>query len=407
MEHAADEPVGIYVSIPFCRAKCSFCNFASGVFAAERIEGYTARLAHEMRQARSWAGRLGAQLPASADTVYFGGGTPSLLEPEIVHRIFTALRNEFAIDPDAEITVECAPLQLQPATLAAFHREGVNRLSFGVQSFVDLECAAVGRFHTGAQCREELERVSQAGIGRVGIDLIVGLPHQTEASFRYSVEQAISSGVEHVSLYMLEVDEDSRLGREALAGGGRFGASALPDSDATADWYAAACEWLNGAGIAQYEISNFARAGGQSRHNRRYWERRPYVGFGLDAHSMLLTPEGAVRWANPDQMEEYLRGLGSLDGPPGWQRTVDRIDRDAAFEEALFLGLRLVDGIDLGAIGREFGASLVASTEPTLRELTGAGLLLRRAGQVLLTARGREISNEVFERLLLDAKQAA
>jgi oxygen-independent coproporphyrinogen-3 oxidase len=382
------------VSVPFCRAKCSFCNFASGVFAEARIDGYVARLTEEMRGARAYAAQLGGELPERVDSIYFGGGTPSLLEPEVVARIFATIRVEFAVDPEAEVTVECAPGQITDRTLAAYQAEGVNRLSFGVQSFVDRECAAVGRLHTGAECREELRRMQAAGVPRLGVDLIVGLPHQTEKTWLYSVEQAIESGVEHVSLYMLEVDEDSRLGREALAGGLRYGAGALPDEDRVADWYQAGCEWLESAGLAQYEISNFARACGESSHNRKYWERKPYLGFGLDAHSMLRTGLGGVRWANPDTMEEYVGLMGSR----GFTRTVDRVGREAAFEEALFLGLRLVEGVDLAAIEREFGM-----VPEGIAQMEAAGLVLLEGARLRLTARGRMASNEVFGRLLVGA----
>jgi oxygen-independent coproporphyrinogen-3 oxidase len=382
--------MGIYVSIPFCRAKCSFCNFASGVFAGERMDRYVDRVVEEMRGARGWASRLGAPLPERVDSVYFGGGTPSLLAPELIRRAFGGLRAAFAVEDGAEMTVECAPGQLSAEALEAFQREGVNRLSFGVQSFVDEECAAVGRLHTGAECREELRRVSATGVRRVGVDLICGLPHQTEASWRYSVEQAIESGVEHMSVYMLEVDGDSRLGREALAGGTRYGADALPDEDHVSDWYAMGCEWLAAAGVAQYEISNFARSGGQSRHNRKYWERQPYLGFGMDAHSMLRVGEDAVRWANADSMSGYVDRLGAF------ERTVDRVDARASFEESLFLGLRLNEGVDLAGLG-----SMVGEIGESLDELVEAGLMVREGARVRLTAQGRMVSNEVFERLLL------
>ena len=383
------------MSVPFCKAKCSFCNFASGVFATERMDGYVARLLDEMRGVRAYVAAMGADLPRRVDSIYLGGGTPSLLEPDVIRRLFAGLRREFAIAPEAEVTVECAPGQLSDATLAAYRAEGVNRLSFGVQSFVDLECAAVGRLHTGTECRDELNRMRRAGVSRLGIDLIVGLPQQKEASWRYSVEQAIDSGVDHVSMYMLEVDEDSRLGREVLAGGRRYGAGETPDEDRVADWYEAACGWLDAAGLRQYEISNFARSGRESRHNRKYWERKPYLGFGLDAHSMLRIGAGAVRWANPETMEEYV---GPGIGARGFSRIVDRVGKDAAFEETLFLGLRLVEGVDLDALETEFGMR-----PDGLEELEEAGLVLRDGRWLRLTPRGRMASNEVFGRLLVRA----
>ena len=207
---------------------------------------------------------------------------------------------------DAEITLECAPGQLSDETLDELLRQGMNRISFGVQSFVDRETAAVGRLHTQQQCEAEIARVRAAGVEEINIDLIAGLPHQTAQSWQYSVEQAIASGAPHVSVYMLEVDEESRLGREMLEQGTRYSASAVPSEDETADWYQQACAALDAAGVQQYEISNFARPGHRSRHNLKYWQRQPYVGFGLDAHSMLPTGTGAVRFANTSDLDEYL-----------------------------------------------------------------------------------------------------
>ena len=183
--------LGLYISVPFCRAKCSFCNFASGVFAPESIDAYLDQVAAEMRDVRAYSATLGLAVPKQVDTIYFGGGTPSLLEPAQISSLFGQIRQLFHVEHSAEITVECAPGQMTDAALETFHKVEVNRLSFGVQSFVDRECAAVGRTHTGADCRAELRRMQAAGIKRLGIDLIVGLPHQTEASLRQSVDQAV------------------------------------------------------------------------------------------------------------------------------------------------------------------------------------------------------------------------
>ncbi|WP_232298830.1 coproporphyrinogen-III oxidase family protein [Granulicella tundricola] len=292
----------------------------------------------------------------------------------------------------SEITVECAPGQMSSATLDAFLAAGMNRVSFGVQSFVDRESAAVGRTHTRVECLGEIQRFMAAGVSRLGIDLICGLPGQTLDSWRESVQVAVGSGVEHVSVYMLEVDEDSRLGREKIAGGGRYGAGELPDEDAVADWYAMGAEWLEAAGVRQYEISNFARVGGESAHNLKYWRREEYLGFGLDAHSMLRDGLGGVRWANADSMGEYM-GAG-LPGE-GFARTVDRVGVDEGFEETLFLGLREVRGVDLRAVEREFGRVV------ELDDVVEAGLVVRDGTWVRLSERGRMVSNEVFERLLV------
>ncbi len=385
-ENGGVETLGIYVSVPFCRAKCSFCNFASGVFAEGRMAAYCARVIEEVRGARGFAAGLGLRMPEPLDSIYFGGGTPSLLSPALFAGLMDALRREFRVVPGAEITVECAPGQVSDAMLEAMLGCGVNRLSFGVQSFVDAECSAVGRTHTGAECREELRRMAAAGVGRVGVDLIVGLPGQTLDSWRYTVDQAVESGVEHVSMYMLEVDEGSRLGREKMLGGVRYGASLLPADDDTATWYAAGCEWLESAGVKQYEISNFARIGAESRHNRKYWERTPYLGFGMDAHSMLREGVGGVRWANGDSMEEYLAGQAA---------DVERVDARAAFEEALFLGLRLVEGVSLRALRGEFGRM---TDEVDFAGMEGSVECV--GDRVRLTGAGRMVSNEVFGRLL-------
>ncbi len=254
--------VGVYISVPFCKAKCTFCNFASGVFSVDRMQGYVDRVCGEIRGAKVVAKGLGATLERSVDSVYFGGGTPSLLSAEQFRQIFGALRHEFDLAAGAEITLECAPGQLGDDTLNELLRQGMNRISFGVQSFVDRESAAVGRLHTEQQCRAEIARLLAAGVPEINLDLIAGLPHQTEESWRYSVEQAIAIDVPHISVYMLEVDEESRLGKEMLASGTRYHASGGSVRRMTAAaWYQLACEAFDAAGLRQYEISNFARRG--------------------------------------------------------------------------------------------------------------------------------------------------
>jgi oxygen-independent coproporphyrinogen-3 oxidase len=410
-----DQGLGIYVSVPFCRAKCTYCNFASGVFGAERMDAYVERLCAEIAAAHTDAAALRAQLPEIADTLYFGGGTPSLLEPTQIGRIFAALRAQFRFSPEAEITLECAPGQLAPETLHELQLQGLNRISFGVQSFSDQESRAVGRSHTRESCLEEIVRMRSAGISNLNLDLIVGLPHQTHTSWLDSVHPPHDSAVPHVSLYMLEVDEDSRLGREVLSDGNRYGAATLPSEDETADWYAEACEVLAEAGIGQYEISNFAIPGFASRHNLKYWLREPYLGFGLDAHSMLRTDGSdhhAVRWANRDDLDAYLEtvtpasssALPLLPSKPTDQRSVDRITDIAAFEETVFLGLRMNEGIDLHSLSRTFSGKLVDRMLHSLADPEQAGLVAQADGRLRLTPQGRMVSNEVFGRVLLPAE---
>jgi oxygen-independent coproporphyrinogen-3 oxidase len=311
---------------------------------------------------------------------------------------------------NAEITLECAPGQLSDGTLDELLRQGMNRISFGVQSFVDQEAAAVGRLHTRLQCEAELARVRAAGLQEINVDLIVGLPHQTEQSWRYSVEQAIACEAPHISVYMLEVDEESRLGREMLEQGTRYCAAAVPTEDEAADWYSQACTLLHEVGVHQYEISNFARSGHRSRHNLKYWERQPYVGFGLDAHSMLHAGEGAVRFANTSDLDRYLDNEPAatpfrlLESEPRVVAPeVDLVGPNEAFEESLFLGLRLVEGVDLNYLRSQFGDAMVKDAMPALLEVCDAGLLELSADSVRLTPQGRLVSNEVFSRLLVTA----
>jgi len=377
------DSLGLYLSVPFCKAKCSFCNFASDAFAPERMDGYVARLCAEIRSARKVAAEQGLVVPQIVDSVYFGGGTPSLLGADKFAEIFGALHGEFDVATNAEITMECAPGQIAEATLAATMRLGVSRVSLGVQSFVDRESAAVGRLHTGIQCENEIARLKSPGLD-VGFDLICGLPHQTRESWRESLQRALATGAHHVSVYMLEVDEDSRLGRELIGPGVRYGAGMVPDDGVVAEMYLEACEVLAEGGLAQYEISNFAREGHQSRHNRKYWERAPYLGFGLDAHSMLLDEQGrAARFANGDDLDAYL----GQDDPVEIERVADA----EAFEERVFLGLRLNEGVD---------AALLADVRHAVDEMVQAGLMWSENERFGLTARGRVLSSSVFSELL-------
>ncbi len=385
--------LGIYVSVPFCRAKCSFCNFASGVSSPAAIAAYVTRLCQEIDSAATTAVALAAHLPRTVDTVYFGGGTPSLLEPIQLERIFAALRRNFTIAPNAEITLEAAPGQIADAVLAAAQLHGVNRISLGVQSFVGRESAAVGRSHTERDCIHEILRLQAAGFHNVGADLIAGLPYQTDASWQHSLQIATSIGLAHLSVYMLEVDEDSRLGREVLAGGQRFHAHGVPTDESSAALYEAACDWLPHHGFPQYEISNFAPVHLQSRHNRKYWQRHPYLGFGLDAHSMLPRPRGAIRFANPDELSRYA--------PEQLLRELTNVGEREAFEETLFLGLRLDEGVSLSRLQQDFAPNFVAPAIDAASELIRDGLMIEHNGYWQLTLRGRLISNDVFTNLIM------
>ncbi|HEV2698690.1 MAG TPA: radical SAM family heme chaperone HemW, partial [Terriglobales bacterium] len=281
-------PLGLYISVPFCRTKCTYCNFASDVFSRVVFEKYIARLCAEIEHAPETAREMGGLFDQAAETIYFGGGTPTLLDVSQLDRVFVNIRQNFTVPAGAEITLECAPGTLSDAMIECFTRNGVNRVSLGVQSFVDQESRSVGRLHTRETILNDIARLRSAGISNINVDLIAGLPHQTLQSWQHSLDDLIATGVPHASVYMLEVDEDSRLGRELIAGGQKYHAHFVPDEDLTADMYEIACDGLNAAGIQQYEISNFARPGFESKHNSKYWTRQPYLGFGVDAHSMLL-----------------------------------------------------------------------------------------------------------------------
>jgi len=388
-------PLGIYISVPFCRTKCSYCNFASDVFSRAVFERYLDRVCADIENAQKVAEEMGGRMQRAVDSIYLGGGTPTVLDAAQLERVFATVRSQFVVKPEAEVTVECAPGTLTGAMLESLLRCGVNRMSLGVQSFVDQEAAAVGRMHKRATVLEDIVRLGAAGITNINIDLIAGLPDQTAESWEFSLAETIATGASHVSVYMLEVDQDSRLGRELLAGGTRYHAHLVPDEEAIADFYRTACERLQSAGIAQYEISNFAREGFESQHNLKYWTRQPYFGFGVDAHSMLDSATedlDAVRFAPADSLEKYMSGSAL-------QRTA--VSRQAAFEESCFLGLRLTRGIRLQKLAAKFGEDTVKQARAAIAELIKGGLMERRWDFVCLTSCGRLLSNDVFEKFIL------
>jgi oxygen-independent coproporphyrinogen-3 oxidase len=352
------------------------------------------RVCADIGRADRIAAEAGGVLERQVDSMYLGGGTPTTLAPEQLLQVFATVRREFEVAPEAEVTVECAPGTLSPEMLDALLRCGVNRVSLGVQSFRDQEAAAVGRLHSRAVVLDDIARLRAAGISNINIDLIAGLPHQTSESWRLSLAETIGTGAPHVSVYMLEVDEDSRLGRELMAGGTRYHAHFVPDEDLTADLYLEACAELEAAGIAQYEISNFARPSMESRHNLKYWTRQPYMGFGLDAHSMLPAAReewSAVRFATADELESYTGGAPV---------TVTPVSKAAAMEESFFVGLRLTRGVDLAILQGHFGEVAVNAFETAIAELKQLALMEIDGSVLRLTAQGRLVSNEVFQRFI-------
>lgn len=347
---------GVYVSYPFCAQKCTYCNFASGVFPRELQGKYLSALRAELRAA-IW--------PWTPDTVYLGGGTPSQMDPRALAEVLAEIPGRSW----SEATIEAAPGTVTAEKAAAWARAGINRVSLGVQSFMTPELARTGRKHTAEIVEREVALLREAAIESINLDLIAGLPGQTRASWGESLDWVDKLGVPHVSVYMLEVDQDSRLGREILGSGVRYGAADVPADDDIADFYEIAVERLARMGIERYEISNFARPGFESRHNLKYWRREPYLGFGADAHSF----DGAMRWQNPEPVAEYMVGFPAP----------VRVPADPKAEK-FFLGLRLREGVQSG----EFPEAI----DRFERE----GLLERSDGRVRLTPRGVLLSNEVF-----------
>lgn len=356
---------GVYVSYPFCAQKCTYCNFASGVFPAGRELPYLAALRGEIG-AHQWEWR--------PETVYLGGGTPSNLDPEALCAVLDLIPGS----PWAEATIEAAPGSITDARAGAWVAAGIDRVSLGVQSLVEKEIRRTGRKHTAQVVAAEIGILHEAGIRNVNIDLIAGLSGQTEASWNESLDWIERLAPPHVSVYMLEVDEDSRLGKEMMLGGVRYGAADTPGDDETAGFYELAVERLAAMGLARYEISNFARPGWESRHNLKYWKLEPYVGFGADAHSF----DGRVRYRNAETLDEYLANRAPSPGLPVVRH-----------EERFFVGLRLMAGV------RPEPDEWTRFDRP-IRRFLDSGLLETADGVLRLTNRGVLLSNEVFQEFI-------
>jgi oxygen-independent coproporphyrinogen III oxidase len=385
--------LGIYVQIPFCQTKCTYCNFHTGVVSSARFSPYVEAVCREIREHRAMYRAAGVNLPegfetAVAETVYIGGGTPSLLEPELLRAVMDAIRETFATEL-GEVTLEIDPETIEAGKAVAWVQAGINRVSFGLQSFSDKELVAAGRMHRRADIYRAVPILREAGIRNSSFDLIAGLPFQTRESWGESLEELGKLAPEHVSVYLLEVDEGSRLGKELLRGGARYSAGAVPSDDEMVDFYETACAFLGAVGYHHYEISNWAKPAFESKHNLKYWRREAYLGFGAGAHSF----SGAERWANAHDAAAYVAAIQGRRLPVEQQEPVTR---ESALEEELFLGLRQLDGIDVRKIEREYGVALGGRFEP----LQSAGLLEREGDVVRLSPGKVSISNEVFVGLM-------
>ncbi|MGB6431916.1 MAG: radical SAM family heme chaperone HemW [Candidatus Acidiferrales bacterium] len=387
-------PHGLYIQVPFCQTKCTYCNFHTGVFSAGLQSPYISAVCREMKMFRKWSERAGlgcfpnAEAPLSIDTVYVGGGTPSMLDPADLARLLDTARESFPCDW-TEVTLEADPETITPERAAAWRAAGFNRISLGAQSFDDRELAAAGRLHRRVDLYAADRTLRDAGFANISFDLIAGLAHQTRASWSDSLQRLIDLHPEHISIYMLEIDEASRLGAESLAGGARYGAGALPSDDDVADFYESARSVLAAARYEQYEISSWARPGFRSRHNLKYWQRQPYFGFGAGAHSF----DGRERWAKVHDPAAYTAAIEQGLWPIEQRQHVSPAQ---ALEEELFLGLRQLDGIDVAAIEAHYGRDLHARLVPLLDQ----GLIELNGSTLRLAPARLAVSNEVFVSLL-------
>jgi len=385
--------LGIYIQVPFCQTKCTYCNFHTGVVSPARFAAYVSAVQIEIREYLQRFATAGATVPrslvaATVDTVYFGGGTPSLLDPARLSAILETIRGTFS-SAFSEVTLEADPETVDQPKAEAWAAAGINRISCGVQSFSDVELKAAGRMHRRADVSRAVPILRAAGVASISFDLIAGLPHQTPDTWQNSLDELIQLGPEHVSIYLLEVDEESRLGSELLRGGTKYSASAVPTDEQMAEFYDLARAQLSHAGYQQYEISNFAKPGFASQHNRKYWRREPYLGFGAGAHSF----SGTQRWANAHDAAAYVQAIASGKVP---LEQLEDISAGQALEEELFLGLRQLEGIDLARLERAYGISL----ESRFTRLHQAGLVERYGSVVRLAPARLSISNEAFVELL-------
>ena len=379
---------GVYIHIPFCRSRCSYCDFATDVYKNEEtVERYVNALINEIENFHPSQSKI--QNPKSKipiDTIYFGGGTPSLLVSSQLEKILKTVHRKFSIDADSEITMEMNPATVSPETLKAYKRLGVNRASFGAQTFDDTELKRLGRRHTAKDVRETIELLREADFQNVSFDLIAGLPRQTLADWERNLDEALKLKPEHLSLYLLEIHEGTPLAEQI-----RSGRQPLPDEDLAARMYELLLEKVSAQGYRQYEISNFSLPGFESRHNSKYWQFAPYFSFGVSAHSF----DGKnLRWANERDTFAYVKRIENGESPI--VETVELTEKARRGEYA-FLRLRLNEGIDLEDFRGEFGVDLVEEHSADLVRLREAGLIELDENGLRLTEKGRLYSNEVFD----------
>jgi len=377
--HLAPRPAraGIYVHIPFCSSICNYCNFNRGLYDEALKTRYVAALRQEIA-------RAGASEAAAADTIFFGGGTPSLLDPEDVASIVGSIRDAVDLDPNSEVTLETNPETVDRGKLERFRAAGVNRISFGVQSFHDEELKRLGRIHSADRARAAVREARAAGFDNVSLDLMMWLPGQSVDAWLANVDALMAAAPDHASLYLLELYPNAPLKEEMARGGW----SLAPDEDA-AEMYLRAMERLERGGLRQYEISNVAREGKASRHNLKYWSDGEWLAFGCGAHGT----RGGVRTKNVASTDEYIARVTDGRDPVTERRVLTANDR---LEEALFTGLRLTDGVDIAAVGARYGVDVWGRYGDALTPFLEEGWLVREGPWLRLTREGMLMANEVM-----------
>lgn len=381
---------GIYLHIPFCARKCSYCDFYSVPASPRWRREYPGLLAREMDLLLA---RFPEEASAGTDTVYFGGGTPTVLGPETLRGLLSAVRDRFSIEAGAEVTTEANPGTVSPGDLKALREGGFNRISVGAQSFAPATLRTLGRIHGKEEVRRTIRNARSAGFPSVGIDLIFGIPGQTAASWREDLERTLALSPSHVSAYALAPEPGTPI--HTAIGRGEL---RMPSDDEVAELYEATGTLLPAAGLARYEISNFALPGRECRHNLKYWRRDPHLGFGPSAHGLLFPRNEApfgLRTANPSSLAAFEPPV--RDGRPAWSETVACTLEDA-WKESLIFGLRMTEGIDLREIEQRIGAPPKA-LGGAVDALVASGMLQSEGDRLRLPDRLFFVSNEVFARL--------
>ena len=385
--------LGIYIQVPFCASKCSFCNFSSQVSKSAVFDPYCHALGVELERLLEHyaaAGISSGIVEFPIDTIYMGGGTPSLLGPNRIADLLGLLREYFGFEIQLEFTIEVTPGSVDREFLRSVRSLGINRLSVGAQTFEDRELCAVGRLHSGDDTRDLVREASRAGFENISLDLIAGLPYQTEGSWLRNLEIAAQLRPQHLSVYLFEIDERSRLGREVIHGGDRYYASGVPSEEFMASAYERGCEFLVQEGYTHYELSNFALPGQESRHNQKYWQLDPYVGLGAGAHSF----DGLHRWANETSPTDYQEKLNSSVSPIAEVRS---LSPEEQLEEFFFIGLRQTRGVDISIARARWGPKSLAPWQERLKTLADQGWLEIVGGQVRLAEHAYLLSNEIFQ----------